>query len=65
VEGESVKLGAGFTVNEAVPEAVLYSEVLLESGVYVAVNVSLPVASDPAGTSIVALPPLSVAGAEV
>jgi hypothetical protein len=40
-------------------------EVLFESGVYVAVNVSVPVASDPAGIMIVAVPPDSVAAADV
>jgi hypothetical protein len=38
---------------------------LEESGVYVAVNVSLPAVSEPLGTSIVALPLLSVVAAEV
>jgi hypothetical protein len=37
----------------------------LESGVYVTVNVSLPVASDPAGILIVALPLLRAVAAEV
>ena len=53
------------TVTEAVPEALLYREELALSGVYLAVSVSEPVASDPAGIVMVAEPELSVAAEEV
>ena len=44
------------TVTEAVPEALLYAAELPESGVYFAVNVSAPAASEPAGIVTVAEP---------
>jgi hypothetical protein len=43
-------------VTEAVFVPLLYVEELAESGVYVAVSVSLPGASEPAGTVITATP---------
>jgi hypothetical protein len=52
------------TVTEAVPEALMYVDELAESGVYLAVSVSEPAASDPAGTVMVAEPELSVVEAE-
>jgi hypothetical protein len=48
------------TETEAVPEALLYIEELALFGVYFAVSVSEPVASEPAGIVIVAEPELSV-----
>jgi hypothetical protein len=53
------------TVTEAVPEALLYAAELALSGVYLAVSVSEPAASDPAGTVMVAEPELSVVVDEV
>jgi hypothetical protein len=53
------------TVTDAVPDALLYVDELAESGVYLAVSVSEPAASDPAGIVIVAAPELSVVVAEV
>jgi hypothetical protein len=52
------------TVTEAVPEALMYVDELAESGVYLAVSMSEPAASDPAGTEMVAEPELSVVEAE-
>jgi hypothetical protein len=52
------------TVTEAVPEALMYVDELAESGVYLAVSVSEPAASDPAVTVMVAEPELSVVEAE-
>ena len=48
------------TVTEAVPDALLYDEELALSGVYFAVSVSEPAASDPAAIAMVAEPELSV-----
>ena len=42
----------------------MYVDELAESGVYLAVSVSEPAASDPAGTVMVAEPELSVVEAE-
>src|ERR1035437_7042892 len=53
------------TVTEAVPEALLYAAELALSGVYLAISVSEPAASDPAGTVMVAEPELSVVVDEV
>jgi hypothetical protein len=64
VTAEVVAIEA-ITVTEFVPVELSYIEELEESGVYVAVNVSLPAVSEPLGTSIVALPLLSVVAAEV
>jgi hypothetical protein len=67
--GKSVTAGAvvtgAVTVTEFVPEVPSYVESLEESGVYLAVNVSLPAVSEPLGTSIIALPLFSVVAAEV
>jgi hypothetical protein len=48
------------TVTEWVPEAELYVEELDESGVYLAVSVFVPAASEPAGIVILAEPELRV-----
>ena len=56
---------AVITVTVEVPDALLYDAVLAESGVYFAVNVLAPVASDPAVMVIDADPKLSVVVAEV
>jgi hypothetical protein len=53
------------TVTEPVPEAELYVEELEESGVYLAVRVSVPIERTPAGTVMVAEPELRFAGEEV
>jgi type IV secretory pathway protease TraF len=53
------------TVTELVPDALLYVAELAASGVYAAVSVSEPAASDPAGIVIVAEPELSVAEDDV
>ena len=53
------------TVTEAVPEALLYAAELAPSGVYLAISVLEPAASDPAGTIMVAEPELSVVVDEV
>jgi hypothetical protein len=53
------------TVTEAVPEALLYVAESALSGVYLAVNVSEPVASDPAGIAMDAEPELSAVAVEV
>jgi hypothetical protein len=53
------------TATEAFPEALLYATELALSGVYLAVSVSEPTASDPAGTVMVAEPELSVVGDEI
>jgi hypothetical protein len=53
------------TVTVFVPVADAYVDELLESGVYVAVSVSVPVASDPAGMVMVAVPALSVTADDV
>jgi hypothetical protein len=53
------------TVTEPVPEAELYVEELEESGVYLAARVSVPVASLPAETVMVAEPELSVVEEDV
>jgi hypothetical protein len=52
------------TVTGAVPEALLYAAELALSGVYLAVNVSEPAASDPAGIVMEAEPELSGVAAE-
>ena len=52
------------TVTEALPEALLYVELLALSGVYLAVSVSDPAAREPAGMVIVAEPELNEAEAE-
>ena len=64
-------LDAGVTVTVGVvvgavtvTEALMYVDELAESGVYLAVSVSEPAASDPAGTVMVAEPELSVVEAE-
>jgi hypothetical protein len=57
--------GSGFTVTEPLPEDVVYAAELAESGVYVALSESVPVASDPAGTLIVAEPLLSAVAVDV
>jgi hypothetical protein len=66
-ERATLMVGAGraFTVTLAVPDALAYAEELFESGVYVTFSVSVPVASDPAGITMVALPLLKVVAAEV
>jgi hypothetical protein len=68
-DGVTVTVGLVFawvTVTaEDVPVALLYVEELEESGVYMAVSVSGPVASLPAGMLIVKLPLVSVAAADV
>jgi hypothetical protein len=67
-DGETVTVGAvaaAVTVSEFVPTAFVYVAVLAASGVYVAVSVSVPLARDPAGTLMVALPPLSVVAPDV
>jgi hypothetical protein len=53
------------TVTIFVPVALVYVAELVASGVYVAVSVSVPVASEPAGTVIVALPLIKVVVADV
>jgi hypothetical protein len=53
------------TVTVAVFVPLLYVEELAESGVYVAVKVSLPAASEPAGTVMTATPAFSVVEADV
>ena len=53
------------TVTDAVPEALLYVDELVESGVYLAVRVSEPAASDPAEIIMVAEPELSVVEEDV
>ena len=53
------------TVTEPVPEALLYAAELALSGVYWAVSVSEPMASDPAGIVMDAEPELSVVADEV
>ena len=53
------------TVTEAVPLALKYAAELALSGVYLAVSVSEPAASDPAGIVIVAEPELSEVADEV
>jgi hypothetical protein len=45
--------------------ALKYAELLAAFGVYLAVSVSEPVASDPAGMTMIAEPELSVAADEV
>jgi hypothetical protein len=52
------------TVTEAVPLPLKYAAKLALSGVYLAVKVSEPAASDPAGIVIVAEPELSVVADE-
>jgi hypothetical protein len=52
------------TVSEALPEALLYIAELAVSGVYFALNVSAPVARDPAGIVMVADPEASTVAAE-
>lgn len=49
----------------AVPEALVYVDELAESGVYAAVSVSAPAASDPAAIVIVADPEVSVVDEDV
>ena len=53
------------TVTCAVPVEDLYVDELAPSGVYVAVNVLDPAASDPAGMVIVTVPPLSGVDGEI
>jgi hypothetical protein len=53
------------TADVAVPEALLYFDELLESGVYAALKLSEPTASDPAATVIVVEPATSVVEADV
>ena len=60
-----IVFGDGVTVTEAAPEAPLYVVELDESGVYVAVSTSVPIASEPAGIFIVSVPLLSAVAAEV
>jgi hypothetical protein len=59
-----VPVTAVVTVTGAVPEALLYAAELALSGVYLAVNVSEPAASDPAGMAMAAEPELSGVAAE-
>jgi len=49
---------ARLTVTEALPEAPIYADELVESGVKEAFNVTPPAASDPGRITMVALPPL-------
>jgi hypothetical protein len=66
--GVTVTVGvtaSAVTVTEAVPEALLYAAEPALSGVYLAVSVAEPAASDPAGTVMVAEPELSVVVDEV
>ena len=53
------------TATEAIPLALKYAAELAPSGVYLAVNVSEPAASDPAGIVIVAEPELSEVAVDV
>ena len=53
------------TVNEAVPVALLYIELLAASGVYFTVSVSEPAASEPAAIAMLAEPAVSVAALDV
>ena len=66
--GVTVTVGAitgTVTATEAVPDALLYDEELALSGVYLAVSVSEPAASDPAGIVIAAEPAPSMVADEV
>jgi hypothetical protein len=64
--GVSVTVGVIFvTTIRFEPNAVAYTEELPLSGVYIALSVSVPGASDPAGTSMVTLPPASAAAPEL
>jgi hypothetical protein len=53
------------TFTSVAPNAFANTEELPVSGVYIALNVSLPGASDPPGISIVTLPPTSVVAPEL
>jgi hypothetical protein len=53
------------TVTGPVPEALLYVELLAASGVYFAVSVSEPTASEPAAIVMLADPEVSVVGLDV
>ena len=68
-DGDTVTVGVVFagvvTVTVFDPVAPLYVDELAESGVYVAVSVSVLAASDPAGTVIMALPLTRIVAAEV
>lgn len=64
--GVTVTVGVTLvTVTEPLPDALVYVEVLAESGVYEAVSESVPAPSAAAAIWIVALPPASVVAAEV
>jgi len=66
--GVTVTVGvvaAAVTVTEAVPEALVYAAKLALSGVYLAVSVSEPAASEPAGIVMLAEPALKVVEGEV
>jgi hypothetical protein len=66
--GDTAAVGvdvACVTVTGAVPDALLYDEELALSGVYFAVSVSDPAASDPAGMVIAAEPELRGVAEEV
>jgi hypothetical protein len=54
----------GVTATTFDPAALVYTDELPVSGVYIAVRVSLPGGSEPAGMSIVTLPPMSIATSE-
>jgi hypothetical protein len=53
------------SVTEPVPEALLYVELLAASGVYFAVSVSEPTASEPAAIVMLADPAVSVVALDV
>ena len=59
-----VRSAGALTVTEPVPEAELYVAELDESGVYLAVSVSVPVASKPAAMLTVTEPELSAVAEE-
>jgi hypothetical protein len=71
VDADGVTVTAGivfvgeFTVTVPAPDALLYVVELAVSGVYVAVNGSVPAASEPAGIVIVTAPLLSAVAAEM
>jgi hypothetical protein len=65
---EGVAATAGVTLatdTELIPVALVYVDELALSGVYVAVSVSVPPASDPAGIEMPAPPPFRAVAAEV
>jgi hypothetical protein len=65
---DGVAATAGVTLatdTELIPVALVYVDELALSGVYVAVTVSVPLARDPAGIKMLALPPARTVAAEV